>query len=419
MAVAYAISLPLSISVNNVLFVIGIVLWVLSFIAARFAGKAQSIEENAATATLPLLKSFAPLLIPIAMMAMAVTISGAFNGGAGEAWRSLRSLWSLLPYFWAYHIFSSRQLCARIALNSLLIVSSIAGIWGSIQQIFNIHSGYQYLQGTGFIAHPMSFAGQMQIFSMLSLGLLLSGGYKFKGAEETHPIIRKCILDPINSFPVFMVIVIANFAGLLFASERSAWLGGVAGVLAIAALKSAKFALKAIAGMIAFGTMSYLFIPVVKTRIDTLLSGNDISVTVRKAIWSDCLNIYFPKSPFVGIGWLKFPHFTSEWFQEHHLPEAMVPGVSKDLNHAHSNYIHILTTSGILGISCFLFLIASSLKLAFDKYRRALKEEDSFAAGTALGIFGVAVSMAVSGIFEYNFFTAQVRLAQWFVLGLL
>ena len=37
----------------------------------------------------------------------------------------------------------------------------------------------------------------------------------------------------------------------------------------------------------------------------------------------------------------------------------------------------------------------------------------------ALGIAGGTIALMVSGLFEYNFGTAQVRLMQWFVLGML
>ena len=96
-----------------------------------------------------------------------------------------------------------------------------------------------------------------------------------------------------------------------------------------------------------------------------------------------------------------------------------MPGVSKDLNHAHSNYIHILTTTGIIGLASYIILLVWIFKTALTKFRQALSRGDDLSAGLGMGLFAAAVSLAVAGIFEFNFGTAQVRMAQWFLFGLL
>ncbi len=108
-----------------------------------------------------------------------------------------------------------------------------------------------------------------------------------------------------------------------------------------------------------------------------------------------------------GVGALHFPRID--------LPEAIVPGHSKDLNHAHSNYLQILSTTGILGFTSFLWLLITALTTA---YRQAKTPSPLYAA-IGLGLFGAMVSLAVAGIFEYNFGSGQVKLIQWFLLALL
>ena len=40
-------------------------------------------------------------------------------------------------------------------------------------------------------------------------------------------------------------------------------------------------------------------------------------------------------------------------------------------------------------------------------------------AAIALGVFGSLISLMVAGLFEFNFGTGNVRLMQWFVMGLM
>ena len=408
----YAIFLPISLTVSEVLLIVGTILSLLQLVLTRLSGP----QAGSTKFSLP------PLTVPLALLTLAITVSGAYNGyetpglfgtqSLAEAGRSLYDLlWTLLPYFWAFSVFHRNKALAISAIILLLWTSSLAGIWGSIQQIFDIHPGkFKYLQGTGFHSNPMAFGGQMQIFSMIALGLLLGNGYRELDKNCLHSFMKPVLTYSQNTF-VFLFIVAANLAGLYFAVERNTWLGGVAGVLALSLLKSWRIFAIAIASLAAAASASWFFVDVVRHRIEILFSGTDVSVTARQKIWSECLNQYYPRSPVFGIGWMKFPHFD--------IPEAIVPGVSKELIHAHSNYIQFLTTTGICGLASFIMLTIWTIVLSVKRYNYAMKEADCVASSLRLGCLGVAVSIAVSGIFEFNFGSAQVRLAQWFVLALL
>jgi hypothetical protein len=63
-----------------------------------------------------------------------------------------------------------------------------------------------------------------------------------------------------------------------------------------------------------------------------------------------------------------------------------------------------------------LYLLYRTLKVAVKKFRLA---EDPLNAAIGMGLFGAAIALSVAGVFEYNFGTTQVRLAQWFLFGLL
>lgn len=406
---AYALSLPISLTLTWVVFIVGIVLSSLELIVSLL-----STQHT---------RPFAPpvLTIPLALFGIALALSCFFNSGdlpgtigssaLKDTWQGVYSLKNILPYFWAAHVFGCNQSLSKSALALLLWASSVAGVYSAIQQIFDFHPGtFKYLQGTGFHGHPMAFAGQMQIFSLFALGLLLSRGYT---RLAVSPAVRQLtpLLKLTQRTPIFISIVICNFVGLFFAGERSAWLGGFVGVLALTAALSWQLMLPALGLMSLSAAFAWFFIPLLRTRVSSLFSGKDVSISARLFIWEACLKEHFPKSPIFGVGWSKFPHFD--------IKEAIVPGVSKDLNHGHSNYVHILTTTGIVGLLAYLNLLIWIAFCSLRKLSRSVLSNDRFQSALAIAIFASNIALASSGVFEFNFGTAQVRLAQWFLFSLL
>lgn len=393
--VAYAVSLPLSMTATWALLIAGLIAWAIESAIRKFV---RTEHEHPVFVSTPL-----PLSVQIATLVLAVALSGLFNpspnAGFAQAWKCAWSLKGMLIYFWASKVFHFRPAVARWCFQSLLCVSAVAGVWGAVQQIFNFHPfGYAYLQGTGFLAGPMAFAGQMQLFGLMALALFLTKAYEnFAGK--------------LSNKWVFAVIVVANLAGLVFAGERSAWLGGLTGVMVLLAMVSWRTLLKGAVLLIVLATLSFNFIPLVNTRISSMLTGlQDPGTSHRLQIWKESLKLW-NSSPVFGVGFTSFPTLD--------MPEAIVPGVSENINHAHSNYLQFLATTGIVGVLAYMWLCIAVLVKASKAYARARAERDDVAAGFYAGAVAGMVSLMVAGLFEYNFGTAQVRLAQWFVLALL
>jgi O-antigen ligase len=383
LVIAYAASLPLSLTLSWVLLIAGLATWA----AARIIDRAG---RHGRPWQLP------PLALPLAVFLLLVFISGAAAGGLPEGLKSLFSLKQLVVYFWAFDAFSCNRNLIPIALQTILAISGVSGVWAAVQQLTGFHPfGYPYLQGTGFLGGPMPFAGQMQVFSLLCLALFFARAY------STFAL-------PLSRLPAFVLVAAANFAGVFFASERSAWLGAAAGAIAATGLLGRRAAVACLAALVVIAAVSWVTVPVVRQRIEPLLTWqNDISARVRLRIWRDSID-YWRQSPYFGVGIRRFPHFD--------IPEAIVPGRSKDLNHAHSNYVHILTTTGLAGLVAYLWLWFAAAGRALGAFKTATAP---FEKALALGVFGGTVALMVSGAFEYNFGTSQVRLAQWFVLAML
>jgi O-antigen ligase len=385
-----AASLPLPITISWTVIILSMIVWGVWKLKLLAQSKTISLEIG-------------PLSLPILVYALAVTISGAPNTNLHNAWQSLASLRVLLVYFFAYDVFAVSPSLRPVACACMLFVSAVSGIWGSIQQVFDWHpSGFKWLQGTGFQSGPMAFAGQMQIFALLALGFLLTGGYRSMPRLFQH-----------KGF--FVLVCAANVAGIIFASERSAWLGFLVAICIFTLLLSSR---KAMLQSFAVSTVSILaawfLIPVVKKRMLPLLDWqHEVSSKARFKMWDVAMDL-FKEKPIFGVGATRFPKVA--------MKDAIVPGRSEFLDHAHSNYFQVLSTTGIVGAVAYLYLCLSMLLGGWQHFRAKPVQTFSFNyvdRAIGLSVLGMVISLMVSGIFEYNFGTGPVRLPMFFVLALL
>lgn len=131
----------------------------------------------------------------------------------------------------------------------------------------------------------------------------------------------------------------------------------------------------------------------------------DISLHVRLNLWKEALHLFLNK-PLFGIGIRNFPH--------HVIPEALGQGHAA-LDHAHSNYMHILATTGLVGACAYIYLWISVILTALANCKDAghaltvNNKSWSVESGINFGILAGVIALLVSGIFEYNFNTAQIH----------
>lgn len=376
----YAVALSLPITVPWIVLIVGVVIWASS---AALSFRLKTFQRDVP-----------PLAVPILVFVTANIVSGAVNGGFKEAIGSLMTLRTFLVYFWAYYAFGNNAGLKCKAVQTALVMGAIAGLWATVQQVFDVHPGFKFLQGTGFLSGPMAFAGVMQMLSQLGLALILTSGYK------------QCA-PPFNNKWLFGAIAAANVMGLIFASERSAWLGFMVALFLVAGLVSWKILGRALLACSVICVLAWFTVPVVQTRLAPLADWqHEAGMTERLTVWSIAME-QFQKAPILGVGSRNFPH-------------VLIPGPGKTyLDHAHSNYLHILSTLGLVGLCAYLWLSLSALVLTWRNYINAKRDGDAVALALSLGILGGIVSLLVAGIFEYNFGTGNVRLAQWFLLAML
>lgn len=383
LVIAYAASLSLPITIPWIILTVGIVVWVFqSLISVKL--KSFKLEVP-------------PLTLPIACLALIYFVSGLVNGGFKEALASVGVMRTFLVYFWGYFaVHDSKELKARV-VPSLLVLGALGGIAAMIEHQFELHiTSFKYLQGTGFLSGPMAFAGVMQMFSLLSLSLWLTGAYSQLAGRFKDKL-------------VFVPIAIGNILGLLFAFERSAWFGFGLGALLVAGFVSRKLLLRVFALGLIVCVVGWFALPAVQARMGSILRGEqEESSRQRMEVWVSAVNQFksSTKSEVIGVG-------------PRHFAPVPIEGPNKQvLDHAHSNYLQSLATTGLIGFIVYLWLCLASLKLAWQNVNKA-RAEDVLDKGIGLGVLGGTLSLMLAGIFEYNFGTGNVRLCQWFLLAML
>jgi hypothetical protein len=404
---AFAISLSFRITYTWIVLVVGLSLWAIWKLILLVQGSKSRSDSKKHS-----LIEFGPLTLPLVAYGVAVAISGAGRPvveyghlTTKEILASIETLRAFVVYFWAFDIFKR---CPRFripAVFCVLVTAAISGVIAAFQQIRNWHpwSG-AYLQGTGFFSEPMAFSGVMQVFSLLALGLFLCDGFR------RFP-------KPFNRKPVFLVVALANIAGLIFASERGAWVGFACAALSMTAILSLRTFAVSLATLIAAMAAGWFFVPVIKARLLPMLSGqNDFGISSRMMIWSRAYH-EFLKAPIAGIGTTRFPHVNAKGATD----------LGKNyLAHAHNNGLQFLSTAGVIGFCTYLWITISAITISLNHFFRNtasgkgwLNLKQRYERGIALGLFGALVSLTTAGLTEYNFGTGQVRLALWFVLALL
>lgn len=399
----------------------------------------------------------APLLLPLGVFTLVLITCGFCVGidpgnigdGARVATKTLVSLKALVIYPWVYQVLRRAPQMKTPVICTFLVMSSLSCLYAPIEpgmkaylrnitdhppQDPNLHVLYKtfegfikwvtgsrapYLQGTGFLEQPMAFAGQMQTVMMMALALLLGRGYK-----HLPGIFGK------RSVAIAIACCIA--IGIIFGAERSAWMGVFFGVLVVCANVSRKTVLVSLFGFLVVAGLSYLLVPIVKDRVDVLFKApeentaifkenesgpfKDPSVVARFHIWEATID-KFKKKPIFGTSLIRFGVI--------HAKSAMPDKGYFD--HAHSNYLHMLAATGIVGFAAYMYLLfmtfAITAKLSKSHSLEGLSEREveqlQFDRSIAIGLLAASTSLAVSGLFEFNFGTGHVRLTYFYWLAFL
>ncbi|EJO22274.1 O-antigen ligase [Selenomonas sp. FOBRC6] len=211
-------------------------------------------------------------------------------------------------------------------------------------------------------------------------------------------------LDARYRLPTAITLVIGCMA-LLFNGTRGAWLA-----VPIAAFICAAFLIrdrkKLLVGT-AIGALIFAGIfaasPALSSRFATISDTKMQSNSERFLLWTSASHM-FADHPVLGIG---FAGFKAAYQGQYILPEAKEP----DLEHAHSNVMHMLAECGIIGLAALLFFWWTCLSYGFRMWGATHRI-------AALLIPAILLGLILQGLTEYNMGNSAVMKLHWLLMGL-
>lgn len=191
---------------------------------------------------------------------------------------------------------------------------------------------------------------------------------------------------------------LASFA-LILTLSRSSYLAVIAVILIIGFIKSPKILV--LASLIFL--LSFITVPQVKARIIGAVTFDETAQSRIKS-WQNAITI-FKNNPVLGTGFntYRFAQAKSGFFSLDD-PLGGHSGSGSD-----SSFLLILATTGLIGASCFLFLLMS----IFLEFSKQLKSNYLH-----LAAFSAFAGILVHSQLVNSFFFPQIMLILWFVTGL-
>jgi O-antigen ligase len=187
------------------------------------------------------------------------------------------------------------------------------------------------------------------------------------------------------------VTAVAAAWALVVSQTRSAWIGAVVGLSALAVLRAPRLLYVVGAATAAI----FLLRPAAVTERLTIA---DASSRDRYYMWQAGLDMVLDK-PVFGLG----PGMVLSVYPRYRWPEAAHPMQP----HLHNNLLEIAVERGLPGLAFFLWWAAVALAAAIREGRReaAAAGQGGWAAG---GTLAVLAAVFVAGLFEYNLGDSEV-----------
>ncbi len=234
--------------------------------------------------------------------------------------------------------------------------AAVSALFGVFEAVRPVLSGDGILARAGVFMNAVRYGEAMTIAFLLILSrLLLPSKESFK---------RERLLYALAAAPVFAAIV--------FSQTRGAYLGAIAGILAIfffapqARRRLTVYMALMLAAAVVLGTAA----PVFKNRLSAMLTirqgdfsenPQNIGINVRIELWKVGYKM-FKAHPVLGVG----PDNIKRVFKKYHpepFPEEEVYGTLNNL------YVHQAAERGILGVAALLLLFVSMFLFALKRFK--------------------------------------------------
>jgi putative inorganic carbon (HCO3(-)) transporter len=335
------------------------------------------------------------LNLPILLYAAAMVISVVFSPLKLNSLMALKEEWLLLAFFLVVNNIKEETEVENL-LTILILASTLVGIYAV----------WQHYAGMDLYRHKM-LEPRGQVF--ISLGLfdhhLTFGGYYmlvFLLASAFLLYRKRSGLFRILDFAAPAILGLS----LLFSYARSAWLGALAGMVALGLLKGGRFVYLMILGVLVVCVLVLVIEPTSLDRIKEIDLSRDRPESTRVRLWQTSINMIKAK-PVWGIGLGNFGQMFDRY---------KVEGIYDTTCHPHNDFLNVAVNSGLLGLAAYLSIWAVFL---YSGVKLVLKDKKK-GSGQWMQMGGIVAMVALlfASLFQCYYTDAEVNMLIMFVLGL-
>ncbi len=374
----FAFFSPWSIVGAQTAIIIGLLSWLAKML---FSGKVNFVRT--------------PLNLPIFIYVVTLVISVIFSPFKFHSLLALKEEWLLLIFFLIVNNIQEETKVEKL-LTITIYASTLVGFYAICQHYFGmdlyrnrlLESRGGVFISLGLFDHHLTFGGYYMLVFLLA-------GVIFLNAKRAG-ILK--ILD-------FLAPIVLGFS-LLFSYARSAWLGGVTGILAFGFLKGGKFILFLILGAALFFLLIYVIEPTSWDRIREVDLSKDKPESTRIRLWQTSINMIKDK-PIWGIGLGNFGKLFDHYKAE---------GVYDATCHPHNDFLNAAVNSGLLGLLAYLSIwtvfLYSTIKSVFKK------KKNGFGYWAQMGGIVAIIAFLFASLFQCYYTDAEVNMLIMFILGL-
>jgi len=322
-----------------------------------------------------------PLKLPFLLFVAACIAAVAGSVDIESSYKSLKRLLEILIFFWAVNCIESEEQRERLIL--LLIASA------SLSTLTGFYSAWKtgitiLARVEGTMSVYMTYAGLLMLALLVVLGKLLFEKSKWR-------------------YWLWGGVALMT-ACLLLTYTRQAWLGVMAGLVFL--IWNRKKVL--LWFLPVFMALLFVVSPDhVKNRMRSLVDLQDGNLAARIALWKGGW-LVFKDHPVIGCG------FKCIDAVNHKYPDPT--GYIKKLRGLHNNFVQLAVDTGILGLGSWISVWVLYFLTLYR--RRLLMEGNPRLYGCMMGSSAAVFGFLIAGVFETNFYDAEVSMALYFIMAL-
>ena len=336
-----------------------------------------------------------PLNLPIFLYVVTLVISVIFSPFKLHSLMALKEEWLLLIFFLIVNNVTEEAKVEKL-LTILISVSTLVGFYA----IWQHYSGMdlyrnrlleprgEVFTSLGLFDHHLTFGGYYLLVFLIAWVFLLN--------TKRAGFFR--ILD-------FIAPIVIGFS-LIFSYARSAWLGGVMGILTFGFLKGGKFILFLILGVLVLCVLIYVIEPTSLERIREIDLSKDKPESTRIRLWQTSINMIKDK-PIWGIGLGNFGKLFDRY---------KVEGIYDTTCHPHNDFLNVAVNSGLLGLLAYLSIWAVFL---YSTIKTTIKNRKTgFCYSVQIGGTVAIVAFLFASLLQCYYTDAEVNMLIMFIVGL-